>query len=62
MKSFVVAKNYKPKWTCWRASTVTEEKRIANRKARRAFKQYLKTGSIKDFNRSQKMLTQWDFD
>jgi len=59
---YVVAKNYKPVWTCWRSSTVTKHVREHRRTQRRRYKQYLKTGRIEDFNRSQKKITKWDFD
>lgn len=62
MKSYNVAKYYKPRWTVWAPPTVKEEVKLHKRRTRRAFKQYLRTGSIKDFNRSQKLITNWDFD
>jgi len=62
MKSYNVAKYYKPRWTIWNPKTVQEEVKLHKRRTRRAFKQYLKTGLQKDFDRSQKLITQWDFD
>lgn len=62
MKSYNVTKNYKPKWTIWRPETIRADVIAHKRRTRRAFKQFLKTGSQKDFNRSQKLLTRWEFD
>jgi hypothetical protein len=58
----VVAKDLRPKWTCWKSETVNADVQAHKRRTRRAYRQYLKTGSIKDFNRSQKKITRWDFD
>ena len=58
----IVAKNYKPKWTCWDRKTVKKHKNIHKRKMRRIYKLYLKTGDIRDYNRSQYLMTTWDFD
>lgn len=62
MKSYNVAKHYKPQWTFWSSKEVTEDVKLHKRRTRRAFKQYLRTGSQKDFDRSQRLITQWDFD
>jgi len=59
---YTVAKDLHPKWTIWNPSTVTKDIIAAKRRARRTYKQYLKTGSMVDFNRSQKKITRWDFD
>lgn len=58
----ILAKEYKPKWTCWRPSTVTKHAIIHKRKMRRIYKQYLKTGDIRDYNRSQYLMTRKEFD
>ena len=62
MKSYNVAKYYKPQWTIWSPKTVSNEVIAHKRRCRRAFKQYLKTGAQKDFDRSQRLITNWDFD
>jgi len=62
MKSYSVAKNYKPKWTFWKKETIQKEVARHKRYTRRAFKRFLKTGNFKDFERSQRVLDQWDFD
>lgn len=59
---YAVTKNYKPKWTIWNRKTVRKHVIEQKRYCRRAYKQYLKTGSIRDFNRSQRQITNWDFD
>ena len=59
---YVVTKNYKPKWTCWKSSTVTKWVKEHKRTQRRIYKHYLKTGDIRDFNRSQRKISNWDFD
>jgi hypothetical protein len=58
----ILAANYKPKWTCWSRKTVTAHVKAHKRKSRRLYKHYLKTGDIRDYNKSQRMMTQWDFD
>lgn len=58
----IVAKNLKPKYTIWNPKTVIEDIKIHKRHARRSYKQYLRTGRIQDFNRSQRKITNWDFD
>lgn len=52
----------RPVHTIWMAWKVAKEKRIHNRRARRQYKHYMRTGDIRDFNRSQRPLTNWDFD
>lgn len=52
----------RPKWTLWDMSTVARFKRDHNRTARRRYRQYLRTGDIRDFNRAMRKLTNWDFD
>jgi len=52
----------RPIHTIWTKAEVIEVKKAHRRRSRRTYKQYLKTGRIEDFNRSQKLLTNWDFD
>ena len=58
----ILAKNYKPEWTCWTHKTVAAHVKAHKRKMRRLYKQYLKSGDIRDYNRSQCLMTTWDFD
>lgn len=60
--TYTVAKDLKPIWTCWNYKTVNKDIKSHKRKARRIYKQYLKTGDIRIFNKSQKKITRWDFD
>jgi len=60
--SQVVAANYKPKWTIWNRKTVGKHLTEHKRRSRRIYKLYLKTGDIRDYNRSQRKITTWDFD
>ena len=62
MRSYNVAKHYKPRWTIWSPKSVAEDVKLHKRRTRRAYKQYLKTGTQKDFDRSQRLITNWDFD
>lgn len=52
----------RPKWTAWLSATVAKTKKLHRRTRRRQYKQYMITGRIEDFNRSQKLLTRRDFD
>jgi hypothetical protein len=58
----IVAKDLRPKFTIWRHTEINKDIKAARRRSRRAYRQYLKTGAIRDFNRSQKKITRWDFD
>jgi hypothetical protein len=58
----ILAANYKPIRTCWTHKTVAAHVKAHKRKSRRLYKHYLKTGNIRDYNRSQRMMTRWDFD
>ena len=58
----VVAKDLRPIYTCWGRATVASHIKAHKRRCRRAYRQYLKTGDIRDFNRSQIKITRWDFD
>jgi len=60
--SLTVVKDLRPKFTIWNPSTVNEDVKLHKRRGRRIYKQYLKTGDIRIFNRSQKKITRWDFD
>jgi len=57
-----VTEKCRPVWTVWRPGTVAKDKTAHKRRARRTFKQYMKTGNVRLFNSSQKLLTSWDFD
>ena len=59
---YVVAKDLKPIYTCWNPKTVNKYIKDHKRKARRIYKQYLKTGDVRLFNKSQHKITRWDFD
>jgi len=58
----ILAETYKPKWTCWDRRTVRKHVTAHKRKMRRIYKQYLRTGDVRDYNRSQYLMTRWDFD
>jgi len=58
----ILAKDYHPQMTRWNPSTVAKHVKIHKRKMRRIYKQYLRTGDIRDYNRSQYLMTRWDFD
>lgn len=58
----ILAANYKPIFTIWNRKTVAEDVKAHNRRARRTYKHYLKTGRMEDYNRSQRKMTRWDFD
>jgi len=51
-----------PIYTQWNNETVALIKKKHRRTKRRQYNQYMKTGSIRDFNRSQKPLTRLYFD
>jgi hypothetical protein len=59
---YVVAEDLKPIWTIWKHTTVVKDIKAAKRRARRTYKQYLRTGDIRQFNKSQRKITRWDFD
>ena len=58
----VVAKDLRPIWTRWNTKTVNDNIKAHKRRTRRAYRQYIRTGDIRDFNRSQRKITRWDFD
>ena len=57
-----VAKDLKPIYTIWNPKTVAKDIKAHKKRARRTYKQYLKTGDVRTFNKSQKKITRWDFD
>lgn len=59
---YVVVEDVKPIYTVWNPKTVAKDILAHKRKARRSYKQYLKTGDIRQFNKSQKKITRYDFD
>lgn len=59
---YVVVEDLKPIYTIWNPKTVAKDIKAHKRKARRSYKQYLKTGDIRQFNKSQKKITRYDFD
>lgn len=59
---YIVAKDLKPIWTIWNPKTVAKDIKTHKKRARRSYKQYLKTGDIRNFNKSQRKITRWDFD
>jgi hypothetical protein len=61
-KIIVTGGKHRPKYTVWNPRTVNKTVKAHIRKTRRAYKQYLKTGSIRDFDRANKLMTSWDFD
>jgi hypothetical protein len=58
----ILAANYKPIWTCWTHKTVAKHVKEHKRYCRRKYKHYLKTGDIRDYNKSQRLMTRRDFD
>jgi hypothetical protein len=59
---YTVAKDLKPIWTVWKHTEVTKDIKAHKRKTRRSYRQYLKTGDVRQFNKSQRKITRWDFD
>ena len=58
----VVGKDLKPIYTIWNPKTVSKDIKAHKRKSRRTYKNYLRTGDIRQFNKSQTMITRRDFD
>jgi hypothetical protein len=58
----MIAKDYKPVWTCWSEREIRTAVIRHKRYVRHAYKRYLKGGDIKDLDRSRRLLTRWDFD
>jgi hypothetical protein len=57
-----IDKDLRPLWTVWNPKTVQSDIRAHVRRTRRAYKQYLKTGAQRDFDRANKRIGRWDFD
>jgi len=57
-----VAKDLRPVYTVWNPRTVHKHVLAHTRRCRRAYKQYLKTGTARDFNRADAMITRLAFD
>jgi len=53
---------YKPRCVSMKQKTVRETIILHRRRVRHAAKQYLKTHSLRDWNRMHEMITNWDFD
>jgi len=58
----VVVKDVRPIYTIWNPKTVSKDITSHKRRSRRAYHQYLRTGSLNDYNRSQRKITRFDFD
>ena len=58
----IVGKDLHPKWTIWNPKTVAKRVKEHKRRTRRTYKMYLKTGDIRQFNKSQIMITRRDLD
>jgi len=53
---------YKPRCVAMKQKSVRESIILHKRRVRHAAKQYLKTRSLRDWNRMHEMITNWDFD
>jgi len=62
MAGYNVIKDYKPKFTIWSKEEVQDAVTRHKRACRRAYKQYLRTGDIRDLDRSEKLITRLYFD
>lgn len=60
--SNIMTADARPKWTIWNPGEVSSVKKSYRKWARRTYKHYLRTGRIEDFNRSQRKLSNYDFD
>jgi len=60
--SRIVAMDLRPKFTIWHKNTVSRDVTMHKRRARRSYKHYMVTGDIRQFVKSQKLITRWDFD
>ena len=58
----IMTEDARPKGTIWHPNGVIALKKAFRKKSRRIYKHYMNTGRIEDFNRSQRKLTNWDFD
>ena len=59
---YVVAKDLKPIYTIWNPKTVNKDIKAHKKRARRSYKHYLKTGDLRQFEKSQRKITRRDFD
>ena len=59
---YCVCKDLKPIWTCWSHDTVRDDIKAHKRRSRRAYRQYLKTGDVRDLNRANRKVSRRDFD
>jgi hypothetical protein len=56
-----VVKDYKPQYVLVGQKERSNDIKAYKRRSRRAFRQYLRTGSVKDFNRAEKpFVNEWD--
>jgi hypothetical protein len=53
---------HRPRFVAMSRQSVRECVTLHKRRVRHAAKQYLKTGSLRDWNRMNEMITNWDFD
>jgi hypothetical protein len=60
--SLTIVMDLRPKFTIWKKNTVSRYVTIHKRKARRSYKHYLATGDVRQFIKSQKLITRRDFD
>lgn len=60
--SVIVGKDLKPIYTIWNPKTVSKYIKLHKKSQRRSYKQYLKSGDVRQFIKSQKMITRRDFD
>lgn len=60
--SDVLVKDLKPIYTIWNPKTVAKKIKAHKKRARRSYKQYLKTGDFRQFKKSQRKITRYDFD
>jgi hypothetical protein len=58
----IVDKELHPIYASWNGKTVRKIVKIHKRSSRRSYRQYLKTGNMIDYNRSQKRISRHDFD
>jgi hypothetical protein len=59
---YIVGKDLHPIHTIWNPKTVAKNIKAHKKSARRSYKQYLKSGDMRQFNKTQRMITRRDFD
>lgn len=59
---YCVCKDLKPIWTGWSHETVRGNIKAHKRRSRRLYRQYLKTGDIRDFIKANRKISRRDFD